>query len=157
MSHFESVKLLFEWQTLSFVFWKFLLLCVDLKHKFFKTSSLLMIVVVIAVMVRVGASIYLGEELVGIQQRRIQDQVSYNALAISILKGQGYTFDRIWYPFTPANTPTAHWSFIYPLFLALTYSIFGFHPLIARLIQAVISGVIATILLYLLGIRRKLQ
>jgi 4-amino-4-deoxy-L-arabinose transferase-like glycosyltransferase len=123
----------------------------DVQQSLFRRSSLLWIVIILAVILRIGASIYLGEELVGIQQQRIQDQVSYNALAISILKGQGFSFDRIWYPFTPANTPTAHWSFIYPPFLALVYAFFGFHPLIARLIQAVISGVISTLLFYLLG------
>lgn len=68
--------------------------------------------------------------------------MSYDHLARSILTGHGYQFDTSWYPFTPAHTPTAHWSFLYPLYLAAVYTIFGYHPLVARLLQAVVAGVL---------------
>lgn len=42
-----------------------------------------------------------------------QDDYSYSQLAWRPATGHGYSFDRPWYPFTPANTPTAHWSFLY--------------------------------------------
>jgi 4-amino-4-deoxy-L-arabinose transferase-like glycosyltransferase len=83
----------------------------------------------------------------------IQDQVSYDALARSLLEGRGYSFTKSWYPFTPANTPTAHWSFIYPLYLAGIYSITGYHPLAARLIQGAVGGALLCYLIYKIGRR----
>ena len=58
-----------------------------------------------------------------------------------------------WYPFTPANTPTAHWSFIYPLFLAGIYAVAGYHPLAARLLQGAVGGALICLLVYLIGRR----
>lgn len=84
---------------------------------------------------------------------RVYDQVSYNALALSLLRGDGFSFEQDWYPFTPANTPTAHWSFAYPLYLAAVYAVSGYHPLAARLVQAILSAAIATLLYYRLGRR----
>jgi len=114
---------------------------------------LLVVIAAVSVILRVCASLYLGDGLTGVQQTRVEDQVSYDLLARAILAGRGYTFQMEWYPFTPAHTPTAHWSFLYPLYLAGTYLIFGFHPLAARLVQVVLSGVLSTWLLYQLGKR----
>jgi len=83
----------------------------------------------------------------------IQDQVSYDALARSLLDGRGYSFTKNWYPFTPADTPTAHWSFIYPLYLAGIYAVTGYHPLVARLVQGVVGGALMCFLVYLIGRR----
>jgi 4-amino-4-deoxy-L-arabinose transferase-like glycosyltransferase len=83
----------------------------------------------------------------------IHDQVSYDALARSLLAGRGYSFTENWYPFTPANTPTAHWSFIYPLYLAATYALAGYHPLAARLIQGAVGGALLCFLVYKIGSR----
>lgn len=98
---------------------------------------------------------YLGDTLEGEQQKRVFDQHSYNALAQSLLEGRGYSFRANWYPFTPANTPTAHWSFVYPLFLAGVYAIFGIHPLMARIIQAILCGALSVWLIYQLGARLR--
>jgi len=117
------------------------------------TRRWLLIIMLLAVVLRIGASFYLGNELLTPQQTRVWDQVSYNALALSILDGRGYSFDRYWYPFTQANTPTAHWSFVYPLYLAGIYALTGFVPLVARVVQAVISGVLSAWLLFRLGRR----
>lgn len=108
-------------------------------------------IIIVAVALRLAAAIYLGEAIDTPSQARIQDQVSYNALAQSLLAGKGYSFPVNWYPFTPAETPTAHWSFLYPLYLAAVYAVFGFHPLAARIIQAVIAGLLSTLLAYQLG------
>lgn len=105
----------------------------------------------VAVALRLAAAFYLGEAIDTPAQARIQDQVSYNALAKSLLAGQGYSFPVNWYPFTAAHTPTAHWSFLYPLYLAAVYGVVGFHPLVARIIQAVIAGLLSTLLVYHLG------
>jgi 4-amino-4-deoxy-L-arabinose transferase-like glycosyltransferase len=83
----------------------------------------------------------------------IYDQISYDALAVNLLAGRGYQFDQPWYPFTPAGTPTAHWSFAYPAYLAAVYALFGHHPLAARLIQAAVGGALLMYLTYLLAKR----
>jgi hypothetical protein len=106
-----------------------------------------------AVVLRLGVAVFLGDSVLGEQQRRVEDQVSYNLLARALINGKGYTFEQDWYPFTLANTPTAHWSFLYPLYLAGVYSLFGYHPLIARLIQVVICGSLSIWYLYRLGRR----
>lgn len=116
-----------------------------------KYEQLLVLILLTAVLVRVPIALYLGDEVTVLPG--IHDQVSYDALARSLLAGQGYSFNANWYPFTPANTPTAFWSFLYPLYLAGIYAITGYHPLAARLIQAVSAGALACLLIYLIGRR----
>jgi hypothetical protein len=111
----------------------------------------IMVLILVSLCLRAGMAVYLGDTLEGSQQVRIFDQHSYDLLARSLLAGRGYSFEQNWYPFTLANTPTAHWSFLYPIFLASIYAITGFHPLAARLIQAVICSILFTLLLYRLG------
>ncbi len=110
-------------------------------------------IISLGILLRIGAAVYLGNSITGAQQTRIYDQVSYNALALSLLAGRGYSFEQGWYPFTPANTPTAHWSFLYPLYLAGVYCITGYYPLAARLVQAVLCGALSLWLLFRLGKR----
>jgi len=118
--------------------------------KFLRRHSLALIIF-IAVLIRIPAALYLGDQVTALPG--IHDQISYNALAKSILAGNGYQFTQDWYPFTPANTPTAHWSFLYPLYLAGVYGLVGFHPLVARLVQAVVGGALVCLLLYAIGRR----
>jgi len=80
------------------------------------------------------------------------DQVSYDALAQRVLQGHGFSFPSPWYPFTMADQPTAHWSFLYTLYVAAVYGLFGHHPLVARLIQAIFSVLICW-LIYRIGRR----
>jgi 4-amino-4-deoxy-L-arabinose transferase-like glycosyltransferase len=68
-----------------------------------------------------------------------------------VLNGYGFTFGEIWWPITQAGAPTAHWSFLYTLYLVCVYSIFGPHPLAARIIQSVITGLLQPYLAYLIG------
>jgi hypothetical protein len=109
------------------------------------------IVIGFAVVTRLGAALYAGDRVEALPGA--YDQITYDALARSILAGRGYSFEENWYPFTPAHTPTAHWSFLYPLYLTGVYAVFGPHPLIARLIQGVLSGALAAWLQYTLGRR----
>jgi 4-amino-4-deoxy-L-arabinose transferase-like glycosyltransferase len=104
-----------------------------------------------AVLFRLPAALYLGDQVTVLPA--IHDQVSYDALARSLLAGRGYSFTAKWYPFTPAYTPTAHWSFLYPLYLAGVYALVGPQPLAARLIQAVVGGALTCFLVYLIGRR----
>jgi 4-amino-4-deoxy-L-arabinose transferase-like glycosyltransferase len=111
------------------------------------------ILAILSVAIRIAAALYLGDSVTGAQQERIADQVSYHALAQSLVEGRGYSFTQHWYPFTYENHPTAHWSFLYPLYLAGVYLLFGVNPLAARLIQVVISGLLSTWLYFRLGRR----
>jgi 4-amino-4-deoxy-L-arabinose transferase-like glycosyltransferase len=81
----------------------------------------------------------------------IFDQISYHNLALRVLSGHGFSFGELWWPMTPADAPTAHWSFLYTLYLVTVYTIFGPHPLVARLLQAIIVGVLHPYLAYRIG------
>lgn len=116
-----------------------------------KESHLLSVVVALAVIVRVGVALIMGNDVYELPG--IQDQISYDTLAQRLLSGQGYSFPAAWYPFTPPDTPTAHWSFIYPAWLALIYKTIGYYPLVARVLQATLVGIASTLLIYRLAYR----
>jgi 4-amino-4-deoxy-L-arabinose transferase-like glycosyltransferase len=109
----------------------------------------LAIVITISVILRVAAAIALGEQVENLPGTA--DQISYHTLAIRILSGYGFTFGTNWWPVTAAGTPTAHWSYLYTGYLTLVYAIFGPNPIAARLIQAVLVGVLHPLLAYVLG------
>ncbi len=115
-----------------------------MKHK-----TLLMLILLGAVLVRLPVAAYMGDHVTVLPG--IHDQLSYDALARSLLAGRGFSFTANWYPFTPANTPTAHWSFAYPLYLAGIYALTGYHPLVARIFQSIIGGALLCYLIYLIG------
>jgi 4-amino-4-deoxy-L-arabinose transferase-like glycosyltransferase len=104
-----------------------------------------------AVMLRCVSALLQGDAVTALPG--IQDQVSYDTLARRVLAGDGFTFPIEWWPATAAGAPTAHWSFLYTLYLTAVYAIFGPHPLAARLIQASIAGVLYPWLTWRLGRR----
>lgn len=83
----------------------------------------------------------------------IYDQISYHTLANRILEGYGFTFDQQWWPITRAGEPTAHWSYLYTYYLVGIYAVFGSHPLAARLIQAILAGLLMPWLAYRIAFR----
>ncbi len=104
------------------------------------SGRLLAGIILASVLLRVAAAVYLGntiEELPG-----IFDQISYHTLALRVLDGHGFSFGEQWWPATAANAPTAHWSYLYTLWLTAVYALFGPNPLVARLIQAVAVGIL---------------
>ncbi len=115
------------------------------------TKWLLVAIITLSVIIRIVAAIYIGDEMINLPGTH--DQVSYHNLALRVIAGHGFSFGTDWWPFTAAGAPTAHWSFLYTFFLALIYSIFGPHPLAARIIQAVIVGILHPYLAYLIGRR----
>jgi len=68
------------------------------------------------------------------------DEVSYHNLALRVMDGHGFSFGERWWPGTAGNEPTAHWSYLYTIYLVVIYSIFGPSPLLARLLQAIVVG-----------------
>lgn len=72
----------------------------------------------------------------------LDDMFQYDALAESIRLGQGYT----WY----GGIPTAARAPLYPLFLAIIYSLFGHQFMAARIVQAIV-GSLLPVVVYVLG------
>ena len=116
-----------------------------------RERAILGAILVVAVLLRVGVALYLGDVVDA--PPLLTDQRSYHALGARLLEGHGFSFAKAWYPFTPADTPTAHWSFLYSLIVAGVYGIFGVHPLAMRLVQAVAGGVLLPLAVYRLGRR----
>ena len=108
-------------------------------------------IIAVAVLLRVGAALYLGNTVTDLPGTF--DQLSYDMLARQVLAGRGFTVADDWWPLTPAGAPTAHWSYLYTLYLAGVYGLFGYQPLLARLIQAAAAGVLMPWLVYRLGRR----
>src|SRR3990172_6649680 len=100
----------------------------------------LIIIILVAISLRVVAALYLGDQVIPLPGT--YDQVSYDRLAQRVLDGYGFTFDKLWWPFTRAGEPTGHRSYLYTLYLAAVYALVGYHPLAARLIQAILAGVL---------------
>jgi 4-amino-4-deoxy-L-arabinose transferase-like glycosyltransferase len=114
-----------------------------------RPEKILFVIIVVSVILRVAAAFYLGNQVVDLPGTA--DQISYHNLAIRVLQGHGFSFGEGWWPYTAANAPTAHWSYLYTIFLVVIYAIFGPNALAVRLIQAVLVGVLQPFLAYLVG------
>ena len=115
----------------------------------FENNKYLGGILIVSLLARIAAALYLGntvEILPG-----TYDQISYHNLALRVIEGQGFSFGEQWWPITAPDAPTAHWSYLYTLYLSGVYLIFGVNPLVARLIQAVIAGILFPLLTYKLG------
>ncbi len=112
-----------------------------------KPIKLLLIIVGVAILLRVGVALYLGG---GIDAPPLlTDQRSYDALGVRLSTGHGFSFDKPWYPFyLPGGSPTAHWSYLYSLFIAVVYAIFGPQVLVARLVQGILGGILLPLAVY---------
>jgi hypothetical protein len=113
------------------------------------SRTLLLIIIVAAIALRMGSAVFQGNKINDLPG--IYDQISYDGLARRVVDGQGFTFAEGHWPMTPAGEPTAHWSFLYTLYLAAFYAVFGAQPLIPRLVQALIVGGLQTYITYRLG------
>jgi hypothetical protein len=111
----------------------------------------LVLILTLSVLLRLGVAFYLGDVVDA--PALLTDQRSYHALGQRLISGHGFSFAEAWYPFTVADTPTAHWSFLYSLFVAGVYAIFGPHPLAVRLVQAVLGGVLLPLVVFRLSRR----
>jgi 4-amino-4-deoxy-L-arabinose transferase-like glycosyltransferase len=121
----------------------------QISTKFLRSQKTLLIIIAIAVILRLGVAFLLGNDFE--IRYGTADQRSYHALAQRVANGYGFTFEYNWWPVTKAGEPTAHWSFLYTLFLAVIYKLFGPNPIVARVIQAIIVGILHPSLAYLIG------
>lgn len=114
-------------------------------------QSWLMVIIVVAIALRVSVAFFMGDQVV--DAPGTFDQISYDMVAQRVLNGFGFTVATNWWPATLAGQPTAHWSYLYTLYLVVVYGLFGYHPLVARLIQAILGGILMPWLIYRLGNR----
>lgn len=115
-----------------------------------RPGSVLACILLAGLVARLAVAVYLGG--VANPVSGAHDQYSYDVLAWRVAQGHGFSFPQLWYPFTQPDEPTAHWSFLYTLYLAAVYLVAGHHPLLARLIQVALS-LVMLLLIYRLGRR----
>jgi len=96
----------------------------------------LMIIVSIGAVLRLGMALYLGNEVT--PTPAAFDQIFFHDVALNLLAGKGYVYNVPPWPFIQPGEVTAFGSFVYPLFLAGVYWVFGPHALAARIVQALI-------------------
>ena len=113
--------------------------------------KILIFIIIIAAFLRLGSAAIQGNRV--IELPGIYDQISYDGLAQRVLGGYGFSFAENHWPATRAGEPTAHWSYLYTLYLVVVYKLFGVYPIVARLIQALIGGIFQTLLVYRIGTR----
>lgn len=113
---------------------------------------ILLVIIVLSVLLRIGMALYLGNAIEEIRGGT-HDQISYDALAQRVAAGHGFSFGTDWWPGVKADQPTAFWSYLYTLYLAGVYALFGHAPLVARLIQAVVMGIAMPWLTWRIGQR----
>ncbi len=106
-------------------------------------------IVFLSVLLRMMVALSMGNQVVELPG--IFDQISYHSLAVRVLDGHSFTFGQMWWPITRAGEPTAHWSFLYTLYLVAIYAFFGVHPIAARIIQAIIVGILHPYITYRIG------
>lgn len=116
-----------------------------------RDRKILIAIITISVTVRVIAAVYLGNRVETLPG--IHDQISYHTLSLRLIGGHGLTFGEYWWPATQADSPTAHWSYLYLGYLSAIYKIVGVNPLVARLAQAIIVGILQPYLAFLIGRR----
>lgn len=120
-------------------------------HALFAGRKAILLILLASVIFRIAAALYLGDVVAA--PPMLTDQLSYHALGVRLVEGHGFSFDVGWYPFTPPNTPTAHWSYLYSLFIAAIYGVLGTNVLAARLVQAVLTGILLPYAAYRLTLR----
>jgi len=112
------------------------------------TAAILLTIIVVAVVARLLAAVYMGDST-----PPYKDESSYSILAQRLVDGHGLSFAEYWYPVAQPDEPTSQWSFLYTGFIAVVYSILGFHPLAVRIISAVIGGILLPWMIFRLSKR----
>ncbi len=117
-----------------------------------KERTYLLLILAFALVVRLATALWLGDRMEVLPAGGTHDQVSYDLLAHRLATGHGFTFPTNWYPWVKADTPTSYYSGTMVLHLAVIYHVFGYHPLIPRILYAIL-GTLIVYLVYRLGRR----
>ncbi len=117
--------------------------------RWISARKLLFLIIIVAVVLRLASALYQGNQVTALPGT--WDQLSYDGLAQRVAAGYGFSFAEDHWPATRAGEPTAHWSYLYTLFLTGVYASFGYQPVVARIIQALLVGVLQTWLTWRLG------
>jgi hypothetical protein len=117
----------------------------------YSTRTVMAVILMAAVILRLASAVYQGNLVTDLPG--VYDQISYDGLARRVVDGFGFSFAEGHWPATRAGEPTAHWSYLYTLYLAAVYKLFGTYPLLARLIQALVAGIVQPLLLWRIGSR----
>lgn len=115
----------------------------------FRRNALL-IILLGALVARVAAALFLGNTVSGLSGAN--DEITYSMLGQRFAAGYGMTFPTDWYPWIKANAPQSYFSYTITLFLGVIYRVFGYYPLVARLLMALLSVLIVW-LIYLIARR----
>lgn len=115
-----------------------------------RSQRLLIGLFAFALVIRFAASLYLGDVVTALSGAH--DELTYSTLGERFATGHGLTFPKPWYPWIQPNAPQSYFSASMSLYLAAVYAIFGDHPLIARLINSVLSALLV-VAIYLLARR----
>lgn len=110
----------------------------------------LLVILGCALVARVATALFLGNTVRGLSGAH--DEITYSMLGQRFAAGYGMTFPTDWYPWIKANTPQSYFSYTMSLLLAAIYRVFGYYPLVARLIMGLLSVLIVW-LLYLVARR----
>lgn len=115
-----------------------------------RSNARFLLVILLALALRFTAAFLLGNEVSGLSGAH--DEITYSQLGFRAATGHGLTFPESWYPWINANEPQSYFSASLSLTLAGIYFIFGYEPLVARLLFSILGvGVVA--LIYLLARR----
>ena len=100
----------------------------------------LLVILLSALVARVAAALVLGNTVSGLSGAN--DEITYSMLGQRFGAGYGMTFPVDWYPWIKANAPQSYFSYTISLFLGAIYAVFGYYPLVARLIMGLLSVLI---------------
>ncbi len=113
-----------------------------------KPTLILIGICAVSVLLRLATAWYLGEAI-----PPASDELSYHTLGARLAAGFGYTFPEGWYPFTPPDTPTSHWSFLFSAYVGGIYKLVGVQPMVVRIVGAVLGGILLPWMVYRLARR----
>jgi hypothetical protein len=108
-------------------------------------------IVFVAVALRLVSALFQGNAVLALPG--IYDQISYHGLANRVITGYGFSFGEAHWPATRPGEPTAHWSYLYTLYLSGVYALTGGQPVMARVLQAVLAGILHVWLAWRIGDR----
>ena len=110
----------------------------------------LLSILAVALFIRILAAFYLGNTVTGLSGA--QDEITYSMLGQRFASGHGMTFPENWYPWIKADAPQSYFSYTISLYLAGIYTLFGYQPIVARLITGVLSTLLV-LMIYLVAKR----